>query len=260
MAQDGAFDEDWFELFGARGDGRGLDAPRRLAARLGTARSRHVDGSCDVAQGLTRVSAHAQGPREHERRSDEKHDRCVLEVSATYAPFASVGARTGARRQDGRDLENAVRNALAPALMAERYPRALVKIHVLVTCDDGGATSAAINAAGLALVDAGIFLRGVVAAARVGAPVAATTLVDPNRAEARHGVALDLACLPCFGEVLWTDLTGERPLQPDAYDSLIARALDAAAKVGEQLATAARDHVARLDAVREASLEAAVAS
>ena len=52
----------------------------------------------------------------------------------------------------------------------------------------------------------------------------------------------------------------ERPLQPDAYDSLIARALDAAAKVGEQLATAARDHVARLDAVREASLEAAVAS
>ena len=80
------------------------------------------------------------------------------------------------------------------------------------------------------------------------------------RAEARLGVALDLACLPCFGEVLWTDLTGERPLQPDAYDSLIARALDAAAKVGEQLATAARDHVARLDAVREASLEAAVAS
>ena len=190
MAQDGAFDEDWFELFGARGDGRGLDEPRRLAVQLGTARSRHVDGSCDVAQGLTRVSAHAQGPREHERRSDEKHDRCVLEVSATYAPFASVGARTGARRQDGRDLENAVRNALAPALMAERYPRALIKIHVLVTCDDGGATSAAINAAGLALVDAGIFLRGVVAAARVGAPVAATTLVDPNRAEARHGVAL----------------------------------------------------------------------
>ena len=121
MAQDGAFDEDWFELFGARGDGRGLDEPRRLAVQLGTARSRHVDGSCDVAQGLTRVSAHAQGPREHERRSDEKHDRCVLEVSATYAPFASVGARTGARRQDGRDLENAVRNALAPALMAERY-------------------------------------------------------------------------------------------------------------------------------------------
>ena len=120
MAQDGAFDEDWFELFGARGDGRGLDEPRRLAVQLGTARSRHVDGSCDVAQGLTRVSAHAQGPREHERRSDEKHDRCVLEVAATYAPFASVGARTGARRQDGRDLENAVRNALAPALMAER--------------------------------------------------------------------------------------------------------------------------------------------
>ena len=206
------------------------------------------------------MSAHAQGPREHERRSDERHDRCTLEVAATYAPFASVGARTGARRQDGRDLENAVRNALAPALMAERYPRALIKIHVLVTCDDGGATSAAINAAGLALVDAGIFLRGVVAAARVGAPVAAPTLVDPNRAAARHGGALDLACLPCFGEVLWTDLTGERPLQPDAYDSLIARALDAAAKVGEQLATAARDHVARLDAVREASLEAAVAS
>ena len=119
MAQDGAFDEDWFELFGARGDGRGLDAPRRLDVKLGTARSRHVDGSCDVAQGLTRVSAHAQGPREHERRSDEKHDRCVLEVAATYAPFASVGARTGARRQDGRDLENAVRNALTPALMAE---------------------------------------------------------------------------------------------------------------------------------------------
>ena len=66
--------------------------------------------------------------------------------------------------------------------------------------------------------------------------MAATTLVDPNRAEARHGVALDLACLPCFGEVLWTDLTGERPLQPDAYDSLIARALDAAAKVGEMTA------------------------
>lgn len=257
---DGAFDEDWFELFGVRSDGRELEQPRHLAVALGTARSRHVDGSCDITQGLTRVSAHAIGPREPDRRSDEKHDRCCLEVSATYAPFATIGARSGPRRQDGRDLETAVRRALEPALISERYPRSLIKIHILVTCDDGGGTCAAINAAGLALVDAGIFLRGVVAAARVGAPVVSATLVDPTRAEARRGVALDVASLPCFGEVLWTDLTGERPLQTDAYDVLVARALDAAAKVGEELAQAARDHVSLVDGVREASLEAAAAA
>ena len=134
--------------------------------------------------------------------------------------------------------------------MAERYPRALIKIHVLVTCDDGGATSAAINAAGLALVDAGIFLRGVVAAARVGAPVAATTLVDPNRAgsAARRRPRSGLSTV----------------LRRGALDGPDGRAAAAAGRLrffdsagagrrGEgrrRLATAARDHVARLDAVR----------
>ena len=81
-------DERWENLLGLRPDGRKPEEPRFVAAELGRSRCEFADGSCELRQGLTTVIATCAGPKEAARRSDERHDRCVLVVTATICAKA----------------------------------------------------------------------------------------------------------------------------------------------------------------------------
>ena len=248
-------DATWLGLLGLRGDGRKVSEHRRLGVACGVARSRYVDGSCELTMGLTRVVAHVAGPREAPRRSDEVHDRGTLEVTAAVAPFAAVGERSGGSRdRASRELAAHVARALAGAVVLERYPRSRVDVHVHVLCDDGGAASCAVNAASLALVDAGVFLRDVAAGATVA--VHQKRLVwDPTRDEQRGASSLDVAVLPQFGTVLSAHLDGEA-LPQDELGALTDAAVAAACEVGDVLAEEVRAGVAHAVDCLEASAAA----
>ena len=87
-------DERWENLLGLRPDGRKLDEPRFVSCDLGRSREESVDGSCELRTGLTTVLATVEGPNAVQRRSDERHDRCTLDVRATICPFAPIGERS----------------------------------------------------------------------------------------------------------------------------------------------------------------------
>jgi exosome complex component RRP41 len=61
-----------------------------------------------------------------------------------------------------------MRSALEPAVFLERYPRASIDVYIEVLEADGGTRCASINAAAVALVDAGIPMKDLVAACAVG--------------------------------------------------------------------------------------------
>jgi ribonuclease PH len=146
---------EYVNVSGLRLDGRRPREVRRVRARLGL--FGWADGSTLFEQGNTKVLAVVHGPREPARRSDGEHDEAVINVDFSVAPFAA-SERKKRRPGDRRNTEaaTALRQALEAVVETKLYPRSAIDVSVLVLQSDGGALAAAINAATLALVDAGV--------------------------------------------------------------------------------------------------------
>jgi ribonuclease PH len=68
-----------------------------------------------------------------------------------------------------RELESFVRDALSCCIMLERYPRCVVQVVVQIVQADGSVLGTAVNCAVMALMDAGVAMKGL--------PVASTCVV-----------------------------------------------------------------------------------
>ncbi len=139
--------------------------------------------------------ASVHGPRPARSARHEDSERARLEVHV--APAVGLPGPFEA------ELCALLRQVLTPTLALALYPRAVVTLSVHVQADDGGGAAAAVNAAVLALADAGVAMRellgavalgwGVPAAAGGGARCEGAAL-DPTAAEAAgaaaHGVVV----------------------------------------------------------------------
>ena len=159
-------------MVGLRLDGRRPHEPRQTRCSFDV--SKQVDGSACFEQGLTRVVAVVQGPREVSRRGEQQHDR-----AANGGKHKKPGAQ-GRSHMDGR--ATTIRSTLGYPLMLELYPRTQIDIFISIEHADGSKLSAAINAASLALVDAGVAMRDFVVSCSCGF-LERTPLVDLCHAE-----------------------------------------------------------------------------
>jgi len=152
---------------GLRQDGRRPPEIRKLVCEMG--QFRKVDGSATYEQGNTKVIATVYGPREPKQRSKALHDRCIITCEYTVAGFAR-GERKKLAKGDRRGKENGllIKQTFEDCVLRHLYPRSQISIFVQVIVDDGGALAAAISAASLALIDAGIAMKDFVCACPVG--------------------------------------------------------------------------------------------
>jgi exosome complex component RRP41 len=104
-----------------------------------------------------------------------KADAAYLHVDYTVLPFAGTD-RKKAGRTDKRMQEIclALQQTLSQATILKLYPRTQIDVRLQVVQQDGGALACAINAATLALIDAGIPLYHFIAACAVGSAVSAS--------------------------------------------------------------------------------------
>jgi exosome complex component RRP41 len=94
-----------------------------------------------------------------------------------------------------------ISNALEPALFLDEYPKTVVDVFIQVIQADGGTRCAAINAASLALADAGIPMRTLVPAVAVG-KAEGKLIVDLGDAEDKYGQGdIPIAILPTTDEI-----------------------------------------------------------
>ena len=84
------------------------------------------------------------------------------------SPFSVDPRRSPAPSRRDQEIGMVMRSALEPAVFLERYPRASIDVFIEVLQADGGTRCASLNAASVALVDAGIPMRDMVAACAVG--------------------------------------------------------------------------------------------
>lgn len=169
---------------GLRLDGRRFNECRRVRHEFAVDAA--ADGSCRLEMGNTVVQAVVYGPYERRTAIEEgASEACECEATYGASAFSTDGARA-ARRVDRRAQAHAavLTKIVGEVVMVDLMPRCALSVRVTVLCDDGGARAASVNAAVLALADAGVPLRDTASAVTCGY-LDGEVLVDLNRDEER---------------------------------------------------------------------------
>lgn len=184
---------------GLRFDGRRPDEMRPIQMEVGVLKT--ADGSASIRQGKTYILAAVYGPRELHPRHLTLNDRAYLRVVYRMATFSVPDRKRPAPSRREREISMVIANALQPALFLEEFPKAVVDVFIQVIQADGGTRCAAINAASLALADAGIPMKSLVPSVAVG-KAEGTLIVDLGDEEDKYGQGdVPMAILPNTDEL-----------------------------------------------------------
>jgi len=149
-----------------RTDGRKPTEMRPIEITAGVLEN--ANGSAMVKMGRTVAVAGVFGPREMFPRRLQLHDRATLQCRYMMAPFSTdERVRPGPSRRS-KEISMVVRNALEPAIFLDLFPKAAVDVYIDIIQADAGTRTAAINAASVALADAGVPMSDMVASVAVG--------------------------------------------------------------------------------------------
>ena len=250
---------DLLALSNLRNDGREPSEIRRLRVQLGCLQTEGtIGGSALIEMGLTVALATVRGPMECARRGDELPDRATIEVQVQSAPFGwGADRRVTNPKTDRRLLEasNLVQRAMEASILLQLHPRSRIQIHVLILADDGGRLCAAVNAATLAVMDAGIPMKDFCVACAAGLSASGdTTLVDLNRREessqgGQPAVVLPCAMLPQRGTIVLAQCEARLPDTATLHKVQTA-AMEGCRAVFEILQVALREKAATLLSAR----------
>lgn len=235
--------QDLLSSQGLRLDGRRPNELRIIKCKLGV--FTQPDGSAYLEQGNTKVLAAVYGP--HQAKNKGSPDGVIVNCQYSMATF-STGERKNRPRGDRKSQEMSMhlRQTLTAAIKTELYPRSQIDIYVEVLQADGGAYCACVNAATLALVDAGIPLRAYVCAASASLAwrgAQPTPLLDVGHVEeAAGGPCLTVASLPSTGNIALLEMS--QRLHMDYLDLVMQRALQGCKDIEVVLDRAVRDYLA----------------
>ncbi len=124
-----------------------------------------------------------------------------------------------------------IREALEPAIFAIMFPRTAIDIYIETVQADGGTRCASITAASLALADAGVPLKDLVAGCAAG-KVDGTLVLDLNDTEDKYGDAdLPLAFIPRTKEVTLLQMDGS--FSPEEFNDALNLAITGCEKIYE---------------------------
>jgi exosome complex component RRP41 len=191
---------------GKRTDGRTETELREIKINVGVIKN--ADGSAFIEFGMNKILAAVYGPREVHPKHMALPDRCVLRCRYHMTPFSTDTRKNPAPSRREVEISKVMREALEPALMLQDYPRAAIDVYVEVLQADGGSRCAGITAASVALADAGINMRDLVAACAAG-KINGKIVMDINDTEDKEGEAdMPVAYMPHLDQVTLLQLDG----------------------------------------------------
>lgn len=206
---------------GKRTDGRTADELRGIKISVG--RIRNADGSALIEFGNNKIVVAVYGPREVHPKHMALPDRCVLRCRYHMSPFSTDTRKNPAPSRREIEISKVMRESLEPALILEDYPRSAIDVFVEVLQADGGSRCAGITAASVALADAGINMRDIVAACAAG-KVDDKIVIDINDTEDKEGGAdMPVAYMPHLEQVTLLQLDGV--LTQDQFNECLDKAI-----------------------------------
>ncbi|CAM9403889.1 unnamed protein product, partial [Chrysoparadoxa australica] len=225
---------------GLRPDGRRRGDIRRLRCKLGVCRD--ADGSCYLEMGQTKVLAIVKGPHEPNRRGGGAQlNMPLINCEFNAAPF--MGSERKKRRPSDRssmDVAMSVKAVFDAAIVSELYRRTQIDIYLHMLQDGGGRLCASINAASLAIVNAGIGMQDLVVSCSAG-HVEGVSILDLNHQEQRFdGPYLPVAILPRSEQIVLAKMQSRFALE--LYEELLKAAVEGCQEVYKIIKAEVREH------------------
>jgi exosome complex component RRP41 len=158
-------------------------------------------------------------------------DSGILRCRYHMSPFSVTERKNPAPSRREIEISKVIKEALQPAVILKDYPRTVIDVFIEVLQADGGSRCAALDAASVALADAGIPMRDLVSACAAG-KVADRIVLDVNNEEDQEGQAdMPVALMPNVGKITLLQLDGM--LKPEEFKTCMQTALVGCRRVYE---------------------------
>jgi exosome complex component RRP41 len=208
---------------GLRLDGRREDQLRPIKMEVGVLA--RADGSCYIEMGGNKVIAAVYGPREVHPRHLQDVTKAIVRYRYNMASFSVEERKRPGPDRRSYELSKVSREALEPVILTNYFPRSVIDVFVEVLQADAGTRTAGINAAAVALADAGIPMKSMISACAAG-KVADTIVLDPMKEEDNFGRAdLPVAMTPS-GDITLMQMDGR--LTIDEFHKAVEMAMKGA--------------------------------
>ncbi|KAK4952999.1 Exosome non-catalytic core component [Elasticomyces elasticus] len=229
-------DTSTYTLASLRLDGRRWNELRRLSASISTSGS--ADGSSYLEQGNTKILCTVTGPQEQKQGAARREsNEAKVEVELNVAAFSGVDRKRRARG-DKRSVEmqHTIASAFQAVLFTHLYPHSTVVITLHVLSQDGSLLACCLNAATLALIDAGIPMSDYVD----GDLEATDPLLDLNGVEEQELAFLTIGTSGEEGKVLV--LVMETRCRVERLEGMMAVGLEGCGRIRGMLDGVVREH------------------
>ena len=228
---------------GKRMSGRSFTDLRPLKITAGVLKQ--ADGSAMIEWGKNRIIAAVYGPHEVFPKFLTDNRKALVGARYVMAPFSSLEdhGRSGPNRRS-IEISKVAKHVFENVILTNKFPKTIIDIHMDVVQSDGGTRIAAITAASVALADAGIPVKDLVAGVAVG-KVDGELVVDLDKLEDNYGES-DAAVVisPRSGEILLFQMEGL--LTPDEVKRTVRFASVAAVKAHDVQVKALKDRYAQV--------------
>jgi exosome complex component RRP41 len=191
---------------GKRLDGRGFDEIRPIKMEVGVLK--RADGSAYLEWGDNKVIAACYGPREVHPRHQEESDKAVVRVRYNMAPFSVPDRKRPGPDRRSHEISKVTKEALEPVVLRHLFPKTAIDIFIEVLQANAGTRCAGITVASLAMADAGIPMRDLIASCAAG-KIEGHVTVDQMGLEDNYGDAdLPVAIAPNKKQVTLLQMDG----------------------------------------------------
>ena len=149
-----------------RPDGRKIDELRPMSAKVGVVPN--ADGSAMFSFGDTIAVAAVYGPKKMHPQHSQDPEKGTLRCTYNMLSFSVTDRiRPGPSRRS-QEISKISEWAIEPVLMIDKFPNAVIDVHVNIVQANASTRCAGINAAVLALAHAGISMKDLVSSVSIG--------------------------------------------------------------------------------------------
>jgi exosome complex component RRP41 len=220
---------------GKRVDGREVDEIRPIKIEAGVLS--RADGSCYLEWGQNKVLAAVYGPKECIPKHMANPYKAIVVYNYRMATFSVPDRKNPRPGRREIEISKVSAEALEKAIFLEKFPNTAIEVSVEIIDSNAGTRIAALAAASVALADAGIPMRDMVAGCGIG-KAGGHIIVDLNKEEedAEDAVDIPMAILPGSEEVVLLQLDGL--MTKKEWDEAFEKGIKACKEVGKQQAEA----------------------
>jgi len=198
-----------------------------------------ANGSAMIEWGNNRILASVYGPREVFPKHMTDPRKALINARYVMAPFSSSEehGRSGPNRRS-IEISKVAKHVFENNVLVHQFPKTMININMEVLQSDGGTRVAAITAASVALVDAGIPVRDLVQGVSIG-KIEGMQVADLDKTEDNYGDS-DMPAIVSLrtGEILLYQMDGK--LTKAEVDNALSMIFEGAKKVREKQVEALR--------------------